>query len=81
VPTNRTIPNNKSDIIIYDNEKGRCVSIDIAISGGRNVIKKDAEKIVKYKKDITTEIRKVHVECKNISYGQIEQSQNHSENI
>jgi len=49
VPTNRTIPNNKPDIIIYDNEKGRCVPIETAISGGRNVIKKDAEKTVKYK--------------------------------
>jgi hypothetical protein len=26
VLTNRTIPNNKPDIIIYDNEKGRCVN-------------------------------------------------------
>jgi hypothetical protein len=57
VPTNRTIPNSKPDIIIYDNEKGRCVSIDVAISGGRNAIKKDAEKILKYNKEITIEIQ------------------------
>jgi hypothetical protein len=31
--------------------------IDVAISGDRNVIKKDAEKIVKYK-DLTIEIRR-----------------------
>jgi len=30
--------------------------IDVAISGGRNVIKKEAEKILKYK-DLTTEIQ------------------------
>ena len=41
VPTNRTIPNNKPDIIIYENEKGRYVSINVANSGGRCVIKKD----------------------------------------
>jgi len=35
--------------------------IDVAISGDRNVIKKEAEKILKYK-DLTN---KTHVECKN----------------
>jgi len=49
VQTDRTIPNNKSDIIIHDNEKGICMLIDVAISGGRNVIKKEAKKILKYK--------------------------------
>ena len=38
--TNRTIHNNKPDIIISDNEKGTCMLIDVAISGDRNVIKK-----------------------------------------
>ena len=33
---------------------------DVAISGDRNVIKKEAEKIVKYE-----DLRTVHVECKN----------------
>ena len=47
--TNRTIPNNKPDIIIRDNEKGTCMLIDVAISGNRNVIKKETEKILKYK--------------------------------
>jgi len=32
--------------------------IDVAISGGRNVIKKDAKKILKYK-DLTTEIQRM----------------------
>jgi hypothetical protein len=47
VQTDRTIPNNKPYIIIRDNEKGTCVLIDVAISGDRNVIKKEAEKILK----------------------------------
>jgi hypothetical protein len=38
--TDRTIPNNKPDIIIRDNEKGSCILIDVAISGDKNVIKK-----------------------------------------
>jgi hypothetical protein len=49
VKTDRTIPSNKPDIIIRDNEKETCMLIDVAISGDRNVIKKEAEKILKYK--------------------------------
>jgi hypothetical protein len=34
--------------------------IDVAISGDRNVIKKEAEKILKYEyKDLTTEIQRI----------------------
>jgi hypothetical protein len=40
---------NKPHIIIRDNEKGTCMLIDVAIPGDRNVIKKEAEKILKYK--------------------------------
>jgi len=40
VQNNRTIPNNKSDIIIFDNKKGLCMLIDVAIPGDRNVVKK-----------------------------------------
>ena len=54
--TDRTLPNNKLDIIVQDSEKGTCVLIDVAISGDRNVIKKEAEKILKYK-DLVTEIQ------------------------
>ena len=61
VQTDRTLPNNKPDIIIRDNEKGTCMLIDVAISGYRNVIKKEAEKILKYK-DLTIEIQRM--ECK-----------------
>jgi hypothetical protein len=55
VQTYRTIRNNKTDIIIRDNEKGKCMLIDVAIPGDRNVIKKEAEKILKYK-DLVIEI-------------------------
>jgi hypothetical protein len=50
--TDRTIPNNKPDSTIRDNEKGTGILIDDAISGDRNVIKKEAEKILKHK-DLT----------------------------
>jgi len=56
VQTDRTIPNNKPDITIGVNGKGTCVLIDVAISGDRNVIKKEDEKIRKYK-DLTIEIQ------------------------
>jgi hypothetical protein len=56
VQTDRTIPNNRPDIINRDNEKGTCMLIDVEISGDRNVIKKEAEKILKYK-DLTIEIQ------------------------
>jgi hypothetical protein len=58
VQTDRTIPNNKPDIIIRDNEKGICVLIDVAIPGDKNVIKKEAKKILKYK-DLTIEIQRM----------------------
>jgi len=35
-------------ITIRDNEKGTCRLMVVAISGDRNVIKKEAEKVLKY---------------------------------
>jgi len=64
VQTDRTIPNNKPDIITRDNEKGTCMLIDTAISGDRIVIKKEAEKILKYK-DLTIEIQRMWDTCNN----------------
>jgi hypothetical protein len=58
VHSDRTIPSNKPDIIIRSNEKGTCMLTDVAISGNRNVIKKEAEKIFKYK-DLTIEIQRM----------------------
>jgi len=52
VQTDRTFPSNKPGIIIRDNEKGTCMLINVAISGDRNVIKKEVAKILKYK-DLT----------------------------
>ena len=58
VQTDRTIPNNKPDILIRDNEKGTCMLIDVAISGDRNVIKKENDKFLKHK-DLTIEIQRM----------------------
>jgi hypothetical protein len=55
VQPDRNVPNNKPDIIIRDDEKETYMLIDVATSGDRNVIKKEAEKILKYK-DLTIEI-------------------------
>ena len=67
IQTDRTILNNKPDIIIRDKGKRTCILIDVAISGDRNVIKKEAEKILKYK-DLTIEIQRMwNVKTKVIS--------------
>jgi len=58
VQTDRTIPNNKPDLIIRDNEKGTCMVIDVVNSGDRCVVKKEAEKILKYK-DLTIDIQRM----------------------
>jgi len=50
-----TIPNNKPGIIICSNGEGTFMFIHVAISGERNVIKKGAEIILKYK-EFTTEV-------------------------
>ena len=49
VRTDRTIPNIKPDIVTCDNKQGTCMLIYVAIPGNRNVIKKEPEKILKYK--------------------------------
>jgi len=49
VRTGRTIPNNKPDIIIRYNNRGTSMSVDVANPSDRNVIKKEAEKVLKYK--------------------------------
>ena len=54
----RTIPNNKPDIIIRDNKKGICMLIDVPINGDSNVIKKESEEILKHK-DLVTEIQRM----------------------
>jgi hypothetical protein len=74
VRTERTIPNNKPDIIISDDKQGTCMLIEDAIPGDRNLIKKEAEKILKYK-DLIIEIQRMwNVQARVIP----EPSQNHS---
>jgi hypothetical protein len=58
VQTDRTIPNNKPDIIIWNNEKRTCMLIDVPTPGDRNVIKKEAETILNYE-DLITEIQRM----------------------
>jgi len=43
-------------MIIHDNKKGTCILIDAAITGDRNVIKREEDKILKYK-DFIIEIQ------------------------
>jgi len=57
VHTNRPIPYNKPDIAIHGNGKVKCVLIDVAISGDRNVIKKKAEEFLKCKN------RAIEIKC------------------
>jgi hypothetical protein len=54
VQTDRTIPNNKLDIIIHGNEEETCVLMVAAISGDSNVTKRTEN--LKYK-NLITEIR------------------------
>jgi hypothetical protein len=59
----RTIHNNKPDIIICDNVKETCMLIDVVISGDRNVVKKEAEQIPKCKRSYNR--NGARVECEN----------------
>ena len=82
VQTDRTIPNKKPDTLIRDNEKGTCMLIDVEISGDRNVIKKEAEKILKYK-DLTIEIQRMwnaKTKVLPVIIGALGLFQSHSEN-
>jgi hypothetical protein len=47
------LPNNKQDIIIRDNKIGTCMLVYVPLHGDRNVIKRDAENILKCKHLIT----------------------------
>jgi hypothetical protein len=47
--------NNKPDVIICDNEKEAYMLIHVAISGDRNVTKKEPEEILKFK-DLIIEV-------------------------
>jgi len=47
VQTDRTIPNNKPDIINHDRKQGMCMLIEAAFPGDKNVIMTEASKILK----------------------------------
>jgi hypothetical protein len=82
VQTDRTIANNKWGIVFRDNEKGICMLIYVVISGDRNLIKIEAEKILKCK-GLTIEIRSMwNVQAKVIPVimGRLEPFQNYSDN-
>jgi hypothetical protein len=49
VQTDTIVYNYKQHNIIRDNIQGKCMSTNVAIPGDRNVIKKEAENILKYK--------------------------------
>jgi len=66
VRTDRTLPNNEPDIIIRDNKQGKCVLIRLKILGERNMIKKEAEKVLKYKNLIIVNQRMWNVKTKMI---------------
>jgi hypothetical protein len=41
-----TIPNNITDVIISENEKGKCMLVDFAVSGDRIVAIKEVKMIL-----------------------------------
>jgi hypothetical protein len=55
VQSDRFIPKTEPHIIIRDDEIGACTFVDAAVSGERNVITEEVEKILKYT-DLTIEI-------------------------
>jgi len=80
--TERTIPNNELSMIIHDYEKWTDLSTDIAISAARNMIKKEAKKISKYKnKTDIQHMWNLKTAVIPVTYGQLEPSQHHSENL
>jgi hypothetical protein len=50
VQTDREVLENRPDIIIKNNKDKICLLIDVAIPSDRNVIQKESEKKLKYKK-------------------------------
>jgi hypothetical protein len=75
--TGRTIPNNTPDSTTRDNGKGSKLLIDAAIPGDRNVIKREAEKVLEYT-DLKIEIQCMwNVEAKVIEYNNSRGKWNH----
>jgi hypothetical protein len=49
VHTDREVTANRPDIIIKNKKEKTCILMDVAIPADRNVVQKEAEKILKYK--------------------------------
>jgi hypothetical protein len=82
VRTDRTIANNKLDSLINGNRKGTYVTTNFAILADINVIKKEAEKVLKYEY-LTVELQRtwsVNVKLLPVITGRLEPFQNHSYN-
>jgi len=78
VQADRTVANNKPDSIMCYKKQGTCMSIDVTIPADRNVIKKQVEKILKYKY-LTLEIQRmlnVKVKVIPVITGRLEPSEN-----
>ena len=55
--TDKTVKCNRPDITIHDTQKKECLLIDVSVPVCANVIRKEAEKITKYR-DLEIEIQK-----------------------
>ena len=64
--TDRTFLNNKPDIKIREKKKIACLLIDVDTSGDRNVVKIEAEKILKYKRLIIETVGMWNIKTKVI---------------
>ena len=55
--TDKNVKSNRPDITVHDSKNKKCMFIDISVPGCHNVVKKEAEKIVKYR-DLEIEVQK-----------------------
>ena len=55
--TDKKVPHNRPDIVVHDTTLQECLLIDVAIPVCMNIVKKEAEKITKYR-DLEIEIQK-----------------------
>jgi hypothetical protein len=77
VQTSRAIPNSKPEFIIRDDENGTCALAEVAISGDRNVTKKEAGTVnFRLCNRITARV-KCKVQMTPAIMGQLEPSENH----
>ena len=57
IHTDKKVGSNKPDIIIHNAEEKECMIVDVAIPMCRNIVRKEAEKITKYR-DLEIELKK-----------------------